>query len=412
MHGFGKFFGMLSMGVLAIGCQTGTENVETSEPASAVGVVGGPCYGNATCNAELECLDGICSERAVPVLADGVLSGPCYGNATCNAGLQCVEGICAESTEATVAPGSLGGPCDGSAMCNTGLQCAEGVCAEPVAAVVLTGVAGSRCYGNGTCNAGLACVEGVCEVPAAGVVPNNVPEGFVLIEPGRFTMGSPRSERGRELNETQHEVTLTRGFYMQVTEVTQGQWQRVMGNNPSHFVICGSDCPVEQVSWLDAVAYANALSRADGYSECYDANGNVPGGGSIYDCAGYRLPTEAEWEYAARAGSTRAQYGALDEIAWYAGNSGDSTHRVGQLQANAWGLYDMVGNVWEWTHEWFGPLCGSDTDPVGSASGTYRGLRGGAWDFNARGLRSAARFTETPSNSSITIGFRLARTAN
>jgi len=243
-------------------------------------------------------------------------------------------------------------------------------------------------------------------------VAQSTTSGFVYIAPGTFTMGSPSSEEGRDSDETQHQVTLTRGFYLQATEVTQGEWQRVMGSNPSRFASCGSDCPVETVSWLDAVGYANALSRAEGYSECYDSSGNVQGGGSIYDCTGYRLPTEAEWEYAARAGSTGARYGTLDQIAWYSGNSGRQTHRVGELQANAWGLYDMLGNVWEWTHDWYGPYGGSFTDPSGPASGSYRGLRGGSWGGDASYLRSADRGSYDPSARNNNVGFRLARTAN
>jgi formylglycine-generating enzyme required for sulfatase activity len=250
----------------------------------------------------------------------------------------------------------------------------------------------------------------VVNSPPVAAQPNT--SGFVYIAPGTFTMGSPRNEEGRSQDETQHQVTLTRGFYLQATEVTQGEWQRVMGNNPSSFSSCGIDCPVEQVSWLDAVGYANALSRADGYSECYDSSGNVRGGGSIYACTGYRLPTEAEWEYAARAGSTGAQYGMLDQIGWYFVNSSDQTHRVGERQANAWGLYDMLGNVWEWTHDWYAFYRGSVSDPMGPATGSYRGFRGGGWGDGASSVRSSARGSYGPSDLSRDVGFRLARTAN
>ena len=243
------------------------------------------------------------------------------------------------------------------------------------------------------------------EVPAA-------PAGFVYIAPGTFMMGSPSNEEGRRSNETQHQVTLTLGFYLQATEVTQGKWQRVMGNNPALNTSCGSDCPVERVSWLDAVGYANALSLADGYSECYDSSGSVQGGGSIYACTGYRLPTEAEWEYAARAGSTGAQYGMPDQIAWYPDNSELATHRVGERQANAWGLHDMLGNVGEWTHDWYDSYGGPVTDPSGPASGATRGFRGGSWNHDASHLRSAYRGYGDPSGQDFYIGFRLARTAN
>jgi formylglycine-generating enzyme required for sulfatase activity len=278
---------------------------------------------------------------------------------------------------------------------------------------------GGRCEGSGDCNAGVACVEGVCAERA-------VRQGFVLIEPGTFTMGSPTSEEGRESDEVSHQVTLTRGFYLQTTEVTQEQWLSVMNHNPSHFTRCGRECPVERVSWYDAVGYANALSRADGYSECYDWRGKVRGGGSIYDCTGYRLPTEAEWEYAARAGSTGARYGTPDRIAWYSGNSGAATHAVGELEPNAWGLYDMLGNVWEWTHDRPSHYDASVIDPVnptpfeipslrvlfGGRPRGSRGVRGGGWDSFASELRSANRGGHTPTNYFDDVGFRLARTAN
>ena len=249
------------------------------------------------------------------------------------------------------------------------------------------------------------------EIADASVPTPVAPPGFVYIAPGTFTMGSPTSEEGRVENETQHQVTLTRGFYLQTTEVTQGEWQRVMGINPSSFASCGSDCPVEQVSWLDAVGYANALSAAEGYSACYNSDGSVMGG-SVYRCTGYRLPTEAEWEYAARAGSTAARYGTLDQIAWHAGNSGLETHSVGELQANAWGLYDMLGNVWEWTHDWYGPYRGSVSDPIGPGSGSSRGIRGGGWGSSTSYLRSAGRSLDAPDTRNTGVGFRLARTAN
>jgi len=246
---------------------------------------------------------------------------------------------------------------------------------------------------------------------ATPVGPPPAPSGFVYIAPGTFMMGSPSSEEGRDTDETQHSVTLTRGFYLQTTEVTQGEWQRVMGNNPSYFSNCGSDCPVEQVSWLDAVGYANALSRADGLSECYDSSGNVRGGGSIYACTGYRLPTEAEWEYAARAGTTGSRYDTLDQVAWHSGNSGLETHGVGELLANAWGLHDMLGNVWEWTHDWYGTYGSTVTDPVGASSGSNRVLRGGDRNDSAQNARSASRFSIAPAFRNDAFGFRLARSA-
>ena len=230
--------------------------------------------------------------------------------------------------------------------------------------------------------------------------------GMVLVKPGTFTMGSPSSEEGRDDDEgPQHTVRITRSFWLGATEVTQGEYTALMGKNPSKFTACGDKCPVEQVSWDEAVAFANARSRKEGLPECYS--------GSTFkglSCKGYRLPTEAEWEYAARAGTTGARYGELDDVAWYDGNSGSTTHPVGTKQPNAWGLHDMLGNVWEWTGDGWGAYAsGTATDPLGSGDGSLRVLRGGSWGNGARGVRAAYRFRGVPSLRLDNLGFRLAR---
>jgi formylglycine-generating enzyme required for sulfatase activity len=160
--------------------------------------------------------------------------------------------------------------------------------------------------------------------------PGDAPAGYVAIPAGEFLMGSPSGEEGRDSDEKQHRVRITRGFYLKATEVTQGEWEAVMGSNPSSFKSCGKTCPVENVSWNDAVTYLNKLSDRERLPRCYDASGTFVG----LSCKGYRLPTEAEWEYAARAGTTGAVYAgtwdikgknnapALGPIAWYGGNSG------------------------------------------------------------------------------------------
>ena len=217
---------------------------------------------------------------------------------------------------------------------------------------------------------------------------------FVRIPAGRFVMGSPEDEDGhREGSEDQHLVQLSQAFWMGKYEVTQREWEAVMGENPSEFLDC-EGCPVERVSWVDVQEFIQRL--------------NERGSGSGYV---YRLPTEAEWEYAARAGTTGARYGALDEIAWYGDNSGGTTHPVGQKRANAWGLHDMLGNVAEWVGNWLyvypsGPV----TDPQGPSTGHLRMMRGGDFRSNAQFVRSAYRDRVNPHFNFTGFGFRLVRT--
>ena len=228
---------------------------------------------------------------------------------------------------------------------------------------------------------------------------NSIGMKFVLVPAGRFTMGIPAHESGRYDGEgPQHEVEISLSFYVGQHEVTQGQWRAVMGNNPSRFSSCGDDCPVESVSWNDVQEFIRRLNAKEGAGK-------------------YRLPTEAEWEYACRAGSRGAygygdDAGRLGECAWYEGNSGGKTHPVGQKKPNGWGLYDMHGNVWEWVQDWYGSYTTEAvTDPSGPGGGSLRVLRGGSFIDRARYLRCADRVSGSPaSRGFLRLGFRLVRT--
>ena len=258
--------------------------------------------------------------------------------------------------------------------------------------------------------------------------------GFVEAPRGSYTAGSPLSETGRNDDETQHRVTITRPFWVAVHEVTQDRWAALMGDNPSGYRACGGECPVESVSWFDAVAYTNALSMAEGLTPCYlepqfsqpysredAAAQRVPVWEGGLDCQGYRLPTEAEWEYAARAGSETAFHNgpledtecrdpSLDAAGWYCGNSENATHPVGGKLPNAWGLYDVHGNVWEWVWDGFADYPDEDlTDPTGPDSSNLRVQRGGSWSYTAKFCRAATRTGVFAGEANSEVGFRVVR---
>jgi formylglycine-generating enzyme required for sulfatase activity len=219
---------------------------------------------------------------------------------------------------------------------------------------------------------------------------------MVVIPAGEFTMGSPESEPDRDSDESpRHPVRIPRAFAMARTEVTQAEWRALMGSSPSDFSSCGDDCPVEQVSWNDAREFARRLSEKTGKH--------------------YRLPSEAEWEYACRAGGTDRFCGGDDagSVAWYDQNSGGKTQRVAQKRPNAFGLYDMSGNVREWTEDcWNSSYAGAPSNGsawlVGDCS--LRVFRGGSWDASLRLLRSALRGRNSTDFRKLILGFRLART--
>jgi formylglycine-generating enzyme required for sulfatase activity/serine/threonine protein kinase len=230
--------------------------------------------------------------------------------------------------------------------------------------------------------------------------------GVIFIPAGSFGMGSALGETQREDDERPHDVTLTRGFWLHATEVTQGQYEALMGSNPSEFKACGPSCPVDSVSWQEAVAYMDRLSLRDGLEACY-AGGRFKGP----QCSGYRLPTEAEWEYAARAGSSEARHGDPEVIAWHDANAGKTPHPVATKQPNAWGLHDMLGNVWEWSHDWYGAYGAAARDPAGPGGGSSRVIRGGGWEVPSSSVRAAFRGGFGPAERGNFLGFRVARTA-
>ena len=277
------------------------------------------------------------------------------------------------------------------------------------------GVAAFALYNDlksgGHCYAGINAVTHEVVPEAAPVVPtpftNSIGMTFVPIPAGIFMMGSPSSEPRRSKTETQHQVSLTKSYYLQATEVTQGQWKAVMGSNPSYFSSCGDNCPVEMISWDDCQSFISKLNQKEGTTK-------------------YRLPTEAEWEYACRAGTTtpfntgsclstnEANYdGNYPLVGCPKGIYRKKTVPVGSFSPNAWGLYDMHGNVLEWCQDWYGFYPSSPvTNPEGpldSLYGLYKILRGGTWGDYGENCRSAKRLTCNPDGRTSITGARIVR---
>ena len=225
---------------------------------------------------------------------------------------------------------------------------------------------------------------------------------IVRIPPGTFRMGTEQVLRAddhwrtcsncpsrNDVERPVHQVTISSDFWMGQFPVTQRQWQEVMGGNPSDFQAAGPEAPVEQVSWNDVQAF---LAKVNAIQTRWTV----------------RLPAEAEWEYAARAGSTGETYGSLDDIAWYGGNASRTTHPVGQKLPNAFGLYDMLGNVWQWCQDWFSPYSSEPAiDPQGPPKGERRVTRGGCFYCDAIHERAARRNRDLEEHFSHSIGFRI-----
>ena len=297
----------------------------------------------------------------------------------------------------------------------------------------------------------------ICALSLARPVDADEPttDGWARIPAGSFPMGAPVGQPRRSLDEGPvHDVHLTRALFVKKTEVTQAEWKGLMGTAPARFSACGGDCPVEQVNWWEALAYCNALSARHGLPQCYvlgGCDGRQPGQDmecrSVrfegLECRGYRLPTEAEWEYMARAGEPplvrcppsnepwSADWRPLEAVAWHGENSmvtyaggacdsegdGDETpscgpHPVATRAPNAWGLFDLRGNVWEWCWDWYGAYASAAlTDPLGPSSGSFRVFRGGSWRLEPRHARAGSRSGFVAGFRSDTVGFRPVRTA-
>jgi formylglycine-generating enzyme required for sulfatase activity len=248
------------------------------------------------------------------------------------------------------------------------------------------------------------------------------------IPAGSFSMGCTPGDPNCQSNESPVRTVTLSAFQIGETEVTQEQWQTVMGSSPGYFAYTSCiSCPVEQVSWNDAVVFCNRLSEAKGLTPCYytdagftqvygksGSNWSLPNSGTVYwnpSARGYRLPTEAEWEYAARGGNTTNIYSGsnnIDEVAWYVDNAPNGTKPVKGKLPNGYALYDLSGNVWEWVWDWFASYPSSpETNPKGPSSGELRIFRGGSWGSLPPGIRPAFRSGRSPGHREFIVGFRI-----
>ena len=243
---------------------------------------------------------------------------------------------------------------------------------------------------------------------------NSVGMEFILIPAGSFTMGSPKKEKRRSDREKQVRVTITRAFELGKTVVTQKQWAEVMGTTPWDVegfdedgdevprTPEGDNYPAVSISWGDATKFCKKLTALERKSRKLSAKQK------------YRLPTEAEWEYACRAGTTTAYSfrdaeSSLGDYAWYDNNSKENLHEVATKKPNPWGLFDMHGNVWEWCEDWYEESLSGGNDPKGPSAGSYRVIRGGYWGFLASSCRSAYRTYRNPTGRYCSYGFRIVR---
>jgi formylglycine-generating enzyme required for sulfatase activity len=383
--------------------------VEGAEEVECVGDFDNGCGGCEPLTLDLGSACGTCGSGQWT--CDGAENVSCDGDLGADAFNACNG--CGEL------PGQVGDACGVCGLGRYNCQDFEMVCQDPLPCPL-----GRQCEEDEHCAEG-HCSRGVCS-----------PEGLIFVEEGTFRMGAQSTEFGfRE--EYIHDVTLTRSFWIQQTESTQGQWLEMFGRNWALNQDCGLNCPMDNINWFEAAEFANRLSVSKGLEPCYFIGGcsGVIGVNFTcavvdffsqgFDCTGYRLPTEAEWEYAARADTTTpTPYGVMRRLencgemnlfegAWFCGNSSLTTHPVGQLEPNPWGLYDMIGNVAELVWDWSAPYPRQTlVDPLGPDEAQFKIARGGYFGSNNIGCRVAGRGRFNDWNRGTAVGVRLVRTAS